>query len=265
MTEVIRQFTFNDEPEKSFTQKYVVDENGEYENEDVQQEEDTQQFDYSSVDADSLVATLRELEKKHNELSEENQKLSNTHVVSDDTNLGVAELIKTMNALELEYNRLYAENEQLTKMLNGGVGKSTSSDATKTKQKREQKRVPTEYNIYVKANMSEVREANPGIKPKVALSIIADKWRQYKGKPEPSNDKPKTPRKSSPKKKTTKKTDTDSGEKKKKQPSAYNTFIAEELKKMKDDPQYADMKSKDRFKRAVEIYKEKTAVEKTSA
>jgi hypothetical protein len=76
-----------------------------------------------------------------------------------------------------------------------------SVEAKKAEKAAKPKRAPSAYNIFVKKHTPAIREANPGITQQDVLRLVAEQWKERKGKAEPaaasssSSSKAKSPSK----------------------------------------------------------------------
>jgi hypothetical protein len=59
-------------------------------------------------------------------------------------------------------------------------GDSGKGKKGKKKKKDGEKRAPTEYNLFIKANTTRVREANPGIKQTEIMTMLGAEWKKKK-------------------------------------------------------------------------------------
>ena len=55
---------------------------------------------------------------------------------------------------------------------------STPDGEEKGRPSKRQKRAPTEYNLFVKANTARVREANPGMKQTEIMAMLGAEWKK---------------------------------------------------------------------------------------
>lgn len=71
-------------------------------------------------------------------------------------------------------------------------GKKNAKTATgkKAKDPNAPKRAPTGYNIFVKEQMSKLKEEHPDAKPKELMSMAVDAWNAQKGSAKPASKAP---------------------------------------------------------------------------
>ena len=138
----------------------------------------------------------------------------------------------------------------------------TSEDKTEdTEKPAKEKRAPTEYQLFRKQKLAELREEyddDDETRPTYQdlMKMVNEAWREENPKKE------KTPKAKTPKEKKERKTKVADGEEKKKRaPSAYNIFIKEIMPKIKSEHENDDPKlnQKDLMKIAAQKWNEHKA------
>jgi hypothetical protein len=191
---------------------------------------------------------VAELADETEEVTETTQTDESKETPAPVTHTAVSALMNQLKLLRLEVSKLQTENKDLKTRL----GESGSSDEAKGEKTAKPKKGPTAYNLYVKEQTPIIKAEHPELKPNEIFTLIGANWRAMTGLTTP-------PRVKGPK--TEKKAKASDAPKKKRDPSACNLFVKDELAKMKD----VKMSQTEKFKLAMEKWKQSDGYKATQA